>query len=153
MALPLEERVARCVAIKAEVVVADEREAPAGTTGGRAVLNYGHTLAHALEIMTGHDLRHGEAVGIGLVYAAELAGQLGRIDQARIEEHREVVAGYGLDTTLPAGSDPDLLVALMGRDKKALDGLTFVLDGPRGVELVPAVPSSDVKAALARMGA
>jgi 5-deoxy-5-amino-3-dehydroquinate synthase len=153
MAMPLVDRVARCVTIKAEVVAADEREAPAGAGGGRAVLNYGHTLAHALEITTGHDLRHGEAVAIGLVYAAELAGELGRIDQARIDEHREVVAGYGLDATLPRGSEADRLVELMGRDKKALDGLTFVLDGPRGVELVPGVAPADVKAALARMGA
>ena len=153
MAMALEERVARCVAIKADVVTADEREAPIAGTGGRAVLNYGHTLAHALEITTGHDLRHGEAVAVGLVYAAELAGELGRIDQARIDEHREVVAGYGLDATLPAGSDPDRLVELMGRDKKALDGLTFVLDGPRGVELVAPVAPRDVKAALARMEA
>ena len=157
MAMPLEERVARCVAIKAEVVVADEREAPAGTavTGGagRASLNYGHTLAHALEITTGHDLRHGEAVAIGLVYAAELAGVLGRIGPDRIDEHRAVIERYGLDATLPAGSDPDRLVELMGRDKKALDGLTFVLDGPRGVELVAGVDPTDVKAALARMGA
>ena len=157
MAMPLEERVARCVAIKAEVVVTDEREAPAGTavTGGagRASLNYGHTLAHALEITTGHDLRHGEAVAIGLVYAAELAGVLGRIGPDRIDEHRAVIERYGLDATLPAGSDPDRLVELMGRDKKALDGLTFVLDGPRGVELVAGVDPTDVKAALARMGA
>jgi 5-deoxy-5-amino-3-dehydroquinate synthase len=153
MALPLEERVARCVAIKADVVTRDEREAPTATAGGRAVLNYGHTLAHALEMTTDHGLRHGEAVGIGLVYAAELAGELGRIDQARIDEHRQVVAGYGLDTTLPARSDPDRLIELMGRDKKALDGLTFVLDGPRGVEVVAGVAPTDVKAALARMGA
>ena len=143
MAMPLEERVARCVAIKAEVVVTDEREAPAGTAvaggAGRASLNYGHTLAHALEITTGHDLRHGEAVAIGLVYAAELAGVLGRIGPDRIDEHRAVIERYGLDATLPAGSDPDRLVELMGRDKKALDGLTFVLDGPRGVELVAGV--------------
>jgi 5-deoxy-5-amino-3-dehydroquinate synthase len=157
LALPLEERVARCVAIKAEVVVADEREATAGGKArggaGRASLNYGHTLAHALEITSGHDLRHGEAVAIGLVYAAELAGVLDRIGQDRIDEHRAVIERYGLDASLPSGSEPDRLVELMGRDKKALDGLTFVLDGPQGVELVPGVDPTDVKAALARMGA
>ena len=63
LTLPMEERVAACVAIKAAVVSGDEREAPAGTGAtGRAVLNYGHTLAHALEIDGDHDLRHGEAV-------------------------------------------------------------------------------------------
>jgi len=154
LALPLEERVARCVAIKAEVVAADEREAPAadGATG-RAVLNYGHTLAHALEIAGHHDLRHGEAVAIGLVFAAELAGELGRIDDAGIERHRRVTSEYGLDVSRPAGSDPAELVALMARDKKALDGLTFVLDGPRGVEVVSGIDRKAVEAALARMGA
>ncbi len=73
--LDLEERVARCVEIKAEVVGDDERE-----SGRRALLNYGHTLAHALEIEGRHDLRHGEAVAIGLVFAARLARRLGRVD-------------------------------------------------------------------------
>ena len=85
-AMDLPDRVARCVEIKAEVVAADEREAVGA--GRRALLNYGHTLAHALEIATGHDLTHGEAVGVGLVFAAELAAGLGRIDRARVDEHR-----------------------------------------------------------------
>ena len=154
LALPMEERVAACVAIKAAVVSGDEREAPAGTGAtGRAVLNYGHTLAHALEIDGDHDLRHGEAVAVGLVYAAELAAELGRIDQARVDDHRRVLDAYGLAPVLPPGSDPDRLVALMARDKKAIDGLTFVLDGPRGVEVVAGVPRAPVEAALARMGA
>jgi len=94
LALPMEERVAACVAIKAAVVSGDEREAPAGTGAtGRAVLNYGHTLGHALEIDGDHDLRHGEAVAVGLVYAAELAAELGRIDQARVDDHRRVLDG------------------------------------------------------------
>jgi 5-deoxy-5-amino-3-dehydroquinate synthase len=154
LALPLEERVAACVAIKAAVVSGDEREAPAapGATG-RAVLNYGHTLAHALEIEGDHDLRHGEAVAVGLVYAAELAAELGRIDAARVDDHRRVLAAYGLAGDLPVGADPDRLIALMARDKKAIDGLTFVLDGPRGVEVVADVPRPPVEAALARMGA
>jgi 5-deoxy-5-amino-3-dehydroquinate synthase len=154
LALPMEERVAACVAIKAAVVSGDEREAPAGTGAtGRAVLNYGHTLGHALEIDGDHDLRHGEAVAVGLVYAAELAAELGRIDQARVDDHRRVLDAYGLAPELPPGADPDRLVALMARDKKAIDGLTFVLDGPRGVEVVSGVPRARVEAALARMGA
>ena len=154
LALPIEERVATCVAIKAAVVSGDEREAPAGTGAtGRAVLNYGHTLAHALEIDGDHDLRHGEAVAVGLMYAAELAAELGRIDQARVDDHRRVLDAYGLAPALPSGADPDRLVALMARDKKAVDGLTFVLDGPHGVEVVAGVPRAPVEAALARMGA
>ncbi|MET0578685.1 MAG: bifunctional shikimate kinase/3-dehydroquinate synthase [Ilumatobacteraceae bacterium] len=143
-AMALTDRVARCVEIKAAFVSADEREG-----GRRALLNYGHTLAHALEIATDHGLTHGEAVGIGLVYAAELARCLGRIDDARVAEHRAVVGGtYGLPTTVPDGLDPEVLVTLMGRDKKALDGLTFVLDGPAGVEVVSPVAESAVRTAL-----
>ena len=130
------ERIARCVQIKADIVSGDERE-----SGGRALLNYGHTLAHALEVETNYALAHGEAVAIGLVYAAHLAHCLGRIDARRVEEHYEVVGrAYELDTELPEGVDRQRLIELMGRDKKAIDGgLTFVLDGPRGVELVSGV--------------
>jgi 5-deoxy-5-amino-3-dehydroquinate synthase len=129
--LPLDEAVAACVTCKADVVASDEREG-----GRRAILNYGHTLGHALETAGSYDLRHGEAVAIGLVYAAELAHRLGRIDAARVAEHRKVVAGYDLPLALPPGVDPDALVALFARDKKAVGGITFVLDGPAGVEPV-----------------
>jgi 5-deoxy-5-amino-3-dehydroquinate synthase len=123
--------VAACVGIKADVVAEDEREG-----GRRAILNYGHTLGHALETAGRYDLRHGEAVAIGLVYAAELAHALGRIPAARVAEHRRVLAAYDLPDRLPPRSDPDELVALFARDKKAVDGVTFVLDGPDGVEPV-----------------
>lgn len=145
-ALPMDERVAACVRIKADVVAADEREA-----GRRATLNYGHTLGHALEIAGQFDLRHGEAVAIGLVYAAELAHLLGRIDQARVAEHRRVVAAYGLPSSLPADVDIDTLVELFGRDKKAVDGVTFVLDGPQGVETVTGVDRSVIDRAFERI--
>jgi 5-deoxy-5-amino-3-dehydroquinate synthase len=142
--LDLDERVAACVAIKAEVVASDERE-----SGRRALLNYGHTLAHALEVAGDHELRHGEAVAIGLVYAAELARLLGRIGDDEVAEHRRVVSAYDLPTSIPAGLDDDELVELMGRDKKVLDsGLTFVLDGPQGVEVVPGVDVAAVRSAL-----
>jgi 5-deoxy-5-amino-3-dehydroquinate synthase len=146
LSMPLDDRIARCIEIKAEVVASDEREG-----GRRALLNYGHTLAHAIEIASDHDIAHGEAVAIGLVFAAELALELGRIDAARVDEHRRVVAGeYGLRITPPERLDPEDLMALMARDKKALDGLTFVLDGPDGVEVVEHVPEAAVTAALDR---
>jgi 5-deoxy-5-amino-3-dehydroquinate synthase len=145
------DRVARCVEIKAEVVAADEREGT-GQRRGRAILNYGHTLAHALEIETGHAMAHGEAVAIGLVYAARLARLLDRIDDARVQQHVDVVGGtYELDTRVPTGVDPRRLIELMGRDKKALDGLTFVLDGPDGVEVVADVAEEAAFAALRAM--
>ena len=145
--LTLPEKVAACVRIKAEVVASDEREG-----GRRALLNYGHTLAHAIETAGAYDLRHGEAVAVGLVYAAELAAELGRIDDRRVQEHRRVVAGYDLPTTVPATLAPDELIALFGRDKKAIDGVVFVLDGPNGGEIVDDVPLAAMRAAVERMG-
>jgi 5-deoxy-5-amino-3-dehydroquinate synthase len=139
----LDEKVARCVAIKAAVVAADEREG-----GRRATLNYGHTLGHALESAGRYDLRHGEAVAIGLVFAALLAQRIGRIDAGRVEDHRRVVASYDLPTKLPPGVDAAELIEFMARDKKAVGGLTFVLDGPAGVETVTGVNPTDVEAAL-----
>jgi 5-deoxy-5-amino-3-dehydroquinate synthase len=129
--LALDEAVAACVRCKADVVGSDERE-----SGRRAILNYGHTLGHALETAGSYDLRHGEGVAIGLIYAAELARRLGRIDAARVEEHRKVVGGYDLPMVVPPGMDPEHLIDLFSRDKKAVDGVTFVLDGPDGVEPV-----------------
>ena len=126
----------------------------AGRGEGRAVLNYGHTLAHALEIAGSHDLRHGEAVAVGLVYAAELAGELG--PDRPLADRRAPPRRGGLRARRHAAGRlrSDRLVELMGRDKKALDGLTFVLDGPNGVEVVAGVDPTDVvRPALARMGA
>jgi 5-deoxy-5-amino-3-dehydroquinate synthase len=149
--LDIDEQVARCAAIKAAVVAADETE-----QGLRMVLNYGHTLAHALEAEAFGDgpgaLAHGEAVAIGLVFAALLARRLGRIDDERVGLHRAVVAGFDLTAALPAHADPARLVASMARDKKARHDLTFVLDGPDGVEAVSGVGEADVVATLAEMG-
>ncbi|HEX9994112.1 MAG TPA: 3-dehydroquinate synthase family protein [Acidimicrobiales bacterium] len=144
--LPLDERVAAAVRVKAAVVAEDEREG-----GRRAVLNYGHTLAHALETAGRYDLRHGEAVAVGLAFAARLAHRLGRVGDDRVDDHDRVLAAYDLPTRLPPGTDPGELVTLMRRDKKAIGGLTFVLDGPRGVEVVRDVAEDDVLAALGEL--
>jgi 5-deoxy-5-amino-3-dehydroquinate synthase len=150
LALPLDARIAACVRIKAGIVARDEREV-VGSTRGRAILNYGHTLAHALETAGRYDLRHGEAVAVGLAYAAELAHVLGRIDRSRVDDHHSVLEAYGLRRALPEGLSAAELVALMARDKKAVDGLTFVLDGPNGVEVVPGVDALDAGRALDRL--
>ena len=144
--LNLEEKIARCVEIKAQVVASDEREA-----GTRAILNYGHTLGHALETTQNYDLRHGEAIAIGLVFAAELAHKLGRIDKDRVEEHRLVVDQYGLSSMMPQGIEPDVIMEVMARDKKAINGLTFVLDGPAGVEVVTGIEPSIVRETIHHM--
>lgn len=91
-------------------------------------------------------------MAIGLIFAAHLANVLDRISVERVDQHFAVVGEeYGLGVDLPAGLDPQLLLQLMHRDKKALDGLTFVLDGPDGVELVAGVDEQPVLTALARM--
>lgn len=147
LAMDLTDRIARCVEIKADVVASDEREG-----GRRALLNYGHTLAHALEVATEHRLAHGEAVAIGLIFAAHLANVMGRIPVERVDEHFAVVGEeYQLATDIPTGLHADDLIELMRRDKKALTGLTFVLDGPEGVEVVAGVDEAPVRDALARM--
>ena len=142
--LSIDQRVAACVRIKAEVVAGDERE-----SGRRAILNYGHTLAHAIETAGDYGLLHGEAVAVGLVFAAELAQRLGRIDDDAVAEHRRVVGRYDLPSTIPVGLGDDELIRLFGRDKKATAGTTFVLDGPAGIEVVRDVPDELVRDALA----
>jgi 5-deoxy-5-amino-3-dehydroquinate synthase len=146
--LSVPEQIGASVARKAAVVSADERD-----TGLRHLLNYGHTLGHALEIATGFTMLHGEAVGVGTVFAGRLAGALGRISDDRVEEHAAVVRHYGVPWQLPAGSDAAELIGLMRRDKKADGGLAFVLDGPQGAELVRDVPADVVARALAAMPA
>ncbi len=142
--LSLEDRIAACVRIKADIVAGDERE-----SGRRALLNYGHTLAHAIEVNSQWAVAHGEAVAIGLVFAAHLALVMGRIDVGRVAEHYSVVQDtYGLSAHLPSGFDDDALIASMKRDKKALTSLTFVLDSHQGLEVVEDVSEGDIRAAL-----
>ena len=145
LSLGIDELVARCVQIKAQIVEEDEREG-----GRRALLNYGHTLGHAIERESNFAVSHGEAVAIGLIFAAKLAKRMGRIDATRVEYHERVVRDhYGLSTDLPGGLSHDRLIALMHGDKKALNGLTFILDGPRGCEVVNGVDEAVVREVLA----
>jgi 5-deoxy-5-amino-3-dehydroquinate synthase len=138
-ALPVDDRIVRSVEIKAEIVASDERE-----SGRRALLNYGHTLAHALEVLTEWKMAHGEAVSLGLLFAAHLGQVMGRISTERVDEHYAVVHDvYGLRLQMPPCSDDELL-AVMSRDKKAVESLTFVLDSNHGLEVVSDVQSGDV---------
>ena len=142
--------VAACAAIKGAVVAADERE----QTGLRATLNYGHTLAHALETAGRYDLLHGEAVSVGLVFASELAGALGRLDAGTVVRTREMLIALGLPVTAPEGVSAPELLTLMRRDKKAAGGLTFVLPPPAGgpLERVDDPPAAAIQRALAAVG-
>jgi len=108
----LAELVARAVAVKAEVVSADLREA-----GRREFLNYGHTLAHAIELVEDFRWRHGDAVAVGMVFAAELAHAAGRLEAADVQRHRAVLTALGLPTSYRQDRWPQLREA-MNRDKK-----------------------------------
>jgi 3-dehydroquinate synthase len=131
----LRELVERSVRVKAEVVSADLREA-----GLREILNYGHTLGHAVERIEGYAWRHGHAVAVGLAYAAALGRLAGRLDAATAARHGDVLRLLGLPVTYRAGAWPRLHDA-MRVDKKArgatlrfvvLDGLArpAILSGP-----------------------
>jgi 3-dehydroquinate synthase len=103
----LEELVERAVRVKAKVVEEDLRE-----RGPREVLNYGHTLGHAIERVEGFRWRHGEAVSVGMVYAAELAHEVGRLDAASVHRHRAVLDGLGLPTTYESARWETVLSAM-----------------------------------------
>src|SRR5581483_4770602 len=141
--------VAECVAIKAAVVAAD----PFEQRGTRATLNFGHTFAHALETATAHAIAHGEAVGIGLVFATNLALALERVTAVVPERARSLVEAMGLPAVVPTGSaGASDLKTIMQRDKKAKGGLTFVLPGPNGLETVDDPPPQAIDAAFRSVG-
>jgi 3-dehydroquinate synthase len=119
------ELIERSVAMKAAVVSADLREA-----GEREMLNYGHTLGHAVERVENYSMRHGEAVAIGMCFAAALGRLTGRLDPATAARHRSVLAAVGLPVRYRPGAWPELRAA-MAVDKKARAAkLRFVvLDG------------------------
>jgi 3-dehydroquinate synthase len=119
------ELIERAIAVKAEVVSKDLNE-----KGLREILNYGHTLGHAIERVEGYRFKHGCAVAIGMVYVAELARLAGRLDPQAAALHREILAGVGLPTAYPAPLWPSLREA-MGVDKKARGARLrlVVLDG------------------------
>jgi 3-dehydroquinate synthase len=107
------ELVQRAVTVKAHVVSADFKESFV-----REALNYGHTLGHAIEIHSKFQLRHGEAVSIGLVYAAELAAMRGLITKAELSLHRSILLSYGLPITFERQAWQKL-APLLALDKKA----------------------------------
>ena len=121
----LAELVARAIRVKADVVSADLRESHL-----REVLNYGHTLGHAVERRENYRWRHGAAVSVGMVFAAELARLAGRLDDATAQRHRRVLSSIGLPTSYDAEALPDLLEG-MRNDKKTRSGVLrfVVLDG------------------------
>ena len=138
--------IAQSCQAKAQVVEQDERE----TSGLRAILNYGHTFAHALEAVAGYGtLLHGEAVAIGMHMAAQLAADLGRVPASVVDRQRELLAQFELPTSYD-GIDCDALWHAMQHDKKVEHGqLRFVLPSRLGhVELVPGISREQAQAAM-----
>jgi len=119
--LPVVEQViSRCCTIKAEVVAADERESDL-----RRILNYGHTIGHAVEAASGYELAHGLAVAIGMVAADELAVGKGLMAKEAAELVRELIVAYGLPDKIPPGYDRRRIKDYLKTDKKTVGGRPF----------------------------
>jgi len=130
--------VTRCSQLKAGVVAEDERE-----HGRRAILNFGHTLGHALEAASGYSMGHGEAVAVGMVFAARLSAARGNAGDRDLERLERLLHSYGLPTSLDGSVlNPDDILAYMGADKKARSGkLRFVVNKGIGeAEMVDDIP-------------
>ena len=121
----LPELIVRSIKVKAEVVAADEKESEL-----REILNYGHTLAHAIELRERYQWRHGAAVSVGLVFVAELARLAGRLDDATAQRHRTILESLGLPVSYDADALPQLMEYMAGDKKTRAGVLRFVvLDG------------------------
>lgn len=133
----------RAVKVKVDIVNVDERE-----TGERMLLNYGHTLGHAVEAAAGYGvLLHGEAIAIGMDLEAQLAKQLGMINSSFLLRQRALLQATGLPTELPAELQPEDVLALTLRDKKIKAGkIRWILP----INLGAAVVRDDVPEALVR---
>lgn len=131
----LTELISRAVEVKATVVSQDLKE-----TGLREILNYGHTLAHAIEKYSNYTVRHGEAVAIGSVFAAELAQDLGYLSENDVDQHRRVFSSVGLPTSWDGPIEP-LLDAMYSDKKTHGSQLRFVLlkavEKPSSIEVSP----------------
>ncbi len=116
----LEEVIERCCSIKAQVVAADEREADL-----RRILNFGHTIGHAVEAASDFTIAHGSAVAIGMVAVSDLAVGKGLFAAAEALRLRELIAAYGLPVAIPAGLDRGRMKAYLKTDKKSVGGQPF----------------------------
>ena len=119
----LDEVVRRSMAVKIEVIEADPYE-----KGFRAALNLGHTIGHAIELASGFELFHGEAIAIGMVIASQMAEKRGVARSGLTNEIRQTLTGLGLPVNVPAGMNPEAILQAVGVDKKKTSGkIKFVL--------------------------
>lgn len=135
----------RCCELKAQVVEQDEREG-----GLRRILNFGHTIGHAVEAASGYQLIHGFAVAIGMRAAAELAVRSGMADPSVAAGIDQLLRAYQLPTEIPAGFDPATLRTYLSIDKKTVGGrIFFVLPERIGaVRITDQVREADIDAVL-----
>jgi len=143
----IRELIERSILVKAKVVTEDLKESSL-----REILNYGHTFAHAIEQVESYSWRHGAAVSVGMVYAAELARLAGRLDDVVVDRHRSVLSGVGLPTSYRGDRWPELH-AVMKRDKKSRGSLLrfVVLDALAEPGRLEGVEESMLQAAYARI--
>ena len=111
--------IVRSIEIKADIVSRDERE-----EGLRKLLNFGHTIGHAVELVSGYSLLHGEAVAIGMALESELAEQIGVAQTGTAATVSSALHSAGLPTALPSGSGVDAMIEAMRSDKKGRSGRT-----------------------------
>jgi 3-dehydroquinate synthase len=146
--------VRRSVELKGKVVIDDERE-----LGRRVILNFGHTVAHALESVSGFETLHGEAVGLGMLAAVHLGIELGITDPSASETLNTALHVLNLPTRLPSSADPERILAAMTHDKKnrggsvrfaLLKSIGQVAPGPEG-KWTHAAPDSALRSVLARL--
>jgi len=142
----LDKIIVRSCQIKAEVVAEDERE-----SGLRAILNYGHTVGHALETLTGYKrYLHGEAIAIGMCVAADLSVCLKLLGKSEAASIRELISSYGLPVAIPEDLTPDMLIEAMALDKKTVGNiLKFVLPTSIGsVRIVEGISEFEISKTL-----
>lgn len=135
----LRELIERAIQVKADVVSKDLKE-----SSERQMLNYGHTLGHAIELAERYQYRHGAAVSVGMVFAAELARSVGRLDDATVERHKRILEGVGLPTSY-VGDRWAMLLDGIRRDKKNRgEQLRFVLLEAQGSPVIYDVPDESL---------
>ncbi|GAA1452258.1 3-dehydroquinate synthase [Nesterenkonia lacusekhoensis] len=135
----LRELIERAITVKAGVVGEDPKE-----SGVRESLNYGHTLAHAIELAERYQWRHGAAVAVGMVFAAELARSLGRLDDETADRHRAILTSLGLPTTYRDDRWSQLLEGIRRDKKNRGDQLRFVLLNGQGRPATVEIPDASI---------
>ncbi|MES1205802.1 MAG: 3-dehydroquinate synthase [Pseudomonadota bacterium] len=139
----LVEAIAAAVRVKAEVVTEDERE-----SGRRAILNFGHTVGHALEAASGYELLHGEAVSLGMVAALSLGVSLGLTPTPLRDRARAVLDRVGLPTDVERRLTPEILARVDVDKKRRSDAVRFVFVSAPGVASLVDLPLAELRARL-----